>query len=179
MPDLSTDGLDVSAEEERYLRRTFRRFALPYVVLLMAFAWWVSSGAPAGDELEALDAVQAQLVELRASLQTLDGELAEARERARAAEQRAAKLEQKEDGASASELASLERDLRRATARIAALEKGPAAAVAQRFDALSDRIAGVERQLDRGASRGPLPAGPAAPVNAAPRPAPGPGDDIP
>lgn len=36
MPEIQGDQIDVSAEEQRYLRRTFRRFALPYV--LMGFA---------------------------------------------------------------------------------------------------------------------------------------------
>ena len=36
MPELQKDGLDVSAAEERYLRRAFHRFSLPYLVVILA-----------------------------------------------------------------------------------------------------------------------------------------------
>src|SRR5262245_55309610 len=43
MPEVTGDHLDVSAEEQRYLRRTFRRFALPW--LLTAAAIGALAGA--------------------------------------------------------------------------------------------------------------------------------------
>ena len=38
MPEIRGDDLSVTPEEERYLRRAFRRFALPYLLGMMLVA---------------------------------------------------------------------------------------------------------------------------------------------
>lgn len=78
MPELHDDSLDVSAEEERYLRSAFRRFALPYLALVMLIAMGgvlavgVSgsdgSARPETDEMQSLVAESASLREALAAL---------------------------------------------------------------------------------------------------------------
>jgi hypothetical protein len=85
MPEVQGNHLDVSREEERYLRRTFRRFALPYVVLglaLGAFAGalpgWLG---PEGGQASPVDDSR-----LREEITALRGDVASLSQRAVAAE---------------------------------------------------------------------------------------------
>lgn len=79
MPEIQSDGLDVSAEEERYLRRVFRRFAAPYLLVGLVLATLVigwssfgpaSAGGTPDPELETLVAEAASLREALATLRT-------------------------------------------------------------------------------------------------------------
>ena len=180
MPDVTSQGLDVSAEEQRFLRRTFLRMALPWVAALMLFTWWMSPGdASRGPDPEELAAVKAELLELRSSVSALRDGLSRADRRAAAAAELAESLEGRDDSASASQLAGLEREVRRASQRVGALEKQLGEVpIVQRFDALGDRLAGVEERLARqrtpSAAPSPAPARsgpalPAAPVPGAPQ----------
>lgn len=45
MPEVRGDHLDVSAEEMRFLRRSFRRFALPYLIAGIALGALAGAGA--------------------------------------------------------------------------------------------------------------------------------------
>jgi len=75
------EGLDVSAEEERYLRGAFRRFALPYLFATLAMvgvaiaAVSLASGDPADGETEELESLVAEAASLREALAGLRDEL--------------------------------------------------------------------------------------------------------
>jgi len=89
MPEIGNESLAVSAEEERYLRGAFRRFAAPYLVavavLALAVTWGAISvhGGPATSaedaalERAAIEATQAEISALREELarvvERLDG----------------------------------------------------------------------------------------------------------
>lgn len=82
MPEIQQDGLDVSAEEERYLRRVFRRFLLPYLVVIFAavgFTAWTSSVAPPSVDSTAaeIETLVAEAASLREALTTVRNELRE------------------------------------------------------------------------------------------------------
>jgi hypothetical protein len=77
MPEAHPDGIEVSAEEERYLRRAFRRFALPYLLLVIAITGaalvWAAAAPRVAkertpDEIRSLLAEAASLRETIASL---------------------------------------------------------------------------------------------------------------
>lgn len=168
MPEVNERGIDVSKEEERYLRRTFRRFALPYVAALAVFAWAVSSwpGDAAPPELGSLGQdLETALASIAALEQRVE---ATSRVAEQAGRQAAAASKRGGAGTSSAELEKLEGELRAAQRRIAQLEaklqdKGAHA----RIDALSDRIGRVERNVDSIARSEPAP----RPVPAAPAPA--------
>jgi len=142
MPEHTTDGLDVTKAEQRYLRRTFRRMALPWLAVLMAFTWWMASGpSTAPDPSE-------ELAALRAGLAELNGSVAALREGLEGAERRnaelAARLAESATPDTPAEVETLRSELKRAARRIAALEGKLGPDLGQRFDALADRIASVE-----------------------------------
>lgn len=172
MPEMHGNHLDVSSEEERYLRRTFRRFALPYVLLgvaLGAFAGalpgWLGSGAG-----EASDVGDPRLHEEIAAMR---GDVASLSQRAVAAESALARTRDRlvalegRSGASGGSMADAEEVTRRVEAsarRIEALEQqisagaeapaGDAALLEERVAALGGRLARLEGELrsERGAA---------------------------
>ncbi|MGH0030070.1 MAG: hypothetical protein ACQGVC_09795 [Myxococcota bacterium] len=129
MPEVNEAGLDVSKEEERYLRRTFRRFALPYLVVIavtVGVLGWAAAkpdapSASGSDELQSLVAEAASLREAIAGLrEEVAAEAAAADERMGELEGRVARLRKASaDGQSPAELASR---LDHAHQRINALE---------------------------------------------------------
>ncbi len=179
----NTPGIDVSKEEERYLRRAFRRFALPYVLVFGAVAWVaataVSSDGPTGSPKEmselhdGLSAQKQAIAALEARVEQVGGELEKAGRRMGALET------QKPRRAPTIDTSALERDLRDAARRVAQLEKrmsNDAAPASERIDALAARMRRIEdsaRQASAAATATPVPAAPApaAPAPAAPAPA--------
>lgn len=102
MPEVQGNSLDVSAAEQRFLKRCFRRFAMPYViggVVLGAIAGaapgWISTApvaAVAADDSHLREEIGALRTELAALSQRAVGAeaaLAKTRERMVALEQRA------------------------------------------------------------------------------------------
>jgi hypothetical protein len=173
MPQQSSQGIDVSKEEERYLRRAFRRFALPYVFVFAVVAWVatsvVSKEVPAGSgaelsELrEQVGALGQSVAGLEARIDKLGSELERAGTRVSALEKR----KPSENAGAPGDTAALERTLRDASRRIAELERRYAggAPTDERIDALVARVQRIE-----GIARSAQPSAPAATV---PAPAPG------
>ena len=176
-------GIAVSKEEEQFLRRAFRRFALPYVLIVAGVAWIASTVAsnevPSGSPqemsvlLEKVTALETSVAGLEGRLAKVDGEVARAGSRVGALESRkpAAAPE-------SGDTAALEKALRDATRRVADLERRSSAnaSAADRIDALAarmQRIEGASRATAASAPSAPAPA-PAAPAPAAPAPAPAP-----
>src|SRR5688572_17014922 len=91
-------GIDVSKEEEQFLRRAFRRFALPYVLVVAAVAWIATTvaatDAPSGSSpamsslLDKVDGLEKSVAALEARIAKVDGELARAGSRVGALESR-------------------------------------------------------------------------------------------
>jgi len=155
MPQVSDQGLDVSQEEQRYLRRTFRRFALPYVAALAVFAWAVSWMSGGSGSPPALDEIEQELAGAKASIEELAGRVDAAAEQAQQAGKRVAALSSRSRGASGADLEALQSELHRATRRIAALESRLKTEGAnERIDAISDRVGRVERRLESLAANG-------------------------
>jgi len=168
-------GIAVSKEEEQFLRRAFRRFALPYVLIVAGVAWIASTVAtnevPSGSPqemsvlLEKITALETSVAGLEGRIAKVDGEVARAGSRVGALESR------KPAAAPASgETAELEKALRDATRRVADLERKNAAnaTAAERIDALSARMQRIESASRASIAPPPVPAAPA------PAPAPGP-----
>ena len=178
-------GIAVTKEEEQFLRSAFRRFALPYVIVVAAVAWIastvMSNDAPSGSPremsslLEKVTALEKSVAVLEGQIAKVDGELERAGTRVGALESR---KPASAPASSAGDTAALEKALRDATRRVADLERRSSAnaSAAERIDALAARMQRIE-----GASRGtaasppsaPAPAS-SAPVPAAPAPAPAP-----
>jgi hypothetical protein len=180
MPQQTAAGIDVSKEEEKYLRKAFRRFALPYVIVFALVAWatttLVAKGVPvgSGEEVSSLREKVASLEQSVASLQARVEKVGSEVERAGS---RVGALESRkpaEPRAPAGDTADLERSLRDATSRIAELEKrgGSGATAAERIDALAARMQRIEG-IARSSQSAPAPATP-APMPAAPVPVPAP-----
>ena len=172
----SSNGIDVSREEERYLRRAFRRFAVPYVFVFAVLAWAttavMSKNAPAGSpkELsslrESVAALEQSVVALKTKMDTMGAELERAGSRVGALETR----KSNRDTAASPDTAELERALNDASRRIADLERrngSGGASAAERIDALAARMQRLEAT-----ARSAAPSMPAAPAPAAPAPAP-------
>lgn len=170
MPQKNAKGIDVSAEEERFLRSAFRRFALPYVIGLAVIAGLVSMlGGSDGEGTSAEDvaALQAEVATLQASVATLEEQLASVGADVTKAGSRVAALEKKTASGARGADPDQEKKLQDATSRVAKLEKQLAdQAIGERFDALAQRMAKIERE-SRVAP--PIPASPAQPP-AAPAP---------
>jgi hypothetical protein len=133
MPEVHGDHLDVSAEERRYLRRTFHRFALPW--LLVAFA------------LGALVGSLPRWTEAQPATASGSGEDPQAREQVGSMRGDMASLSQR--------LVAAEDSLTKTRDRLAMLEGrsgrgesgGSDATVDQRLDAIVGRIAGLESRV--------------------------------
>jgi septal ring factor EnvC (AmiA/AmiB activator) len=182
MPEQTHQGIDVSKEEEKYLRRAFRRFALPYVIALVALSWGISTavsrdGTPPSDAPAALASAGEKLSEMERSLAELEQRVAKMSAEVERAGKRMSALERAKPAtvAAATDTTSLERSLRDATQRVADLEKriGDGPTASERIDALTTRLHRMESAARTAPA--PAPAAPAlAPVPAAPAPAPTP-----
>jgi hypothetical protein len=81
-------GIAVSKEEEQFLRSAFRRFALPYVLVVAAVAWIastvMSNDAPSGSPremsslLEKVTALEKSVAALEGRIAKVDGEIEKA-----------------------------------------------------------------------------------------------------
>jgi hypothetical protein len=126
MPEIGTEGLDVSAEEERYLRGAFRRFAVPYLIVTLAMAGVavavvsLGSGDPGGRPSDELESMVAEAASLREAIAAVRQEL---RDHATDASARLAKLESDARAAAGGSAdAELVSRLDRANQRISELE---------------------------------------------------------
>lgn len=145
MPEIRGDQLDVSAEEQRYLRRTFRRFALPYV--LMGFVFGALTAAlPLWIEAQPEGSDASEDPRRREELASLRSEIAALSERTLGAEQTLAKLRER--------MVELEGRGAEPAADTSKLE--------EQIAGLGSRMARLEGELDG------LRAAPAAPAAAAP-----------
>src|SRR5262245_19342659 len=118
MPEQNAQGIDVSKEGEKYLRRAFRRFALPYFIALAALTWVVTTAVSRGAiaptqppaELamasEKLSQIEQSLAALEDRVSTMGADVERAGKRMTALEGA------KSNTATASDTASLERSLR-------------------------------------------------------------------
>jgi hypothetical protein len=185
MPQPNSAGIDVSKEEEKYLRRAFRRFALPYVIGFAMVAWattmLVAKDAPTGSGAE-LSSLQEKVTTLETSIAALEGRVAKMGGDLERAGTRVGALESRKPTApraDETDTSGLERSLRDATRRIAELEKrgggsGSGPSAAERIDALVVRMQRIEG-MARSSAAPPAPGAPApAPLPAAPAPAPTP-----
>jgi hypothetical protein len=131
MPEVNGDHLDVSAEEQRYLRRTFRRFALPWLLMAGAIGAlfgaaprWMdatpeASAASADPVLhEQVGPLRGEIAALSQRIVGLEGALAKTRDRLVELEGRSS-VSTESGGLDTDEL---ERRLEGFTARITALE---------------------------------------------------------
>ena len=166
MPQVKGEKLDVSAEEQRFLRRCFRRFALPYVVagvalgaLAGAAPGWIATApeqVAASDDgrmQEELTALRSELAALSQRAVSAESTLAKTRERLVAIEQRSSVSG---DGGSA-DTSALEGRVDATARRLESLEArvgsgGNAAAVGTRqiedqFAMLGSRLARIEGEL--------------------------------
>jgi chromosome segregation ATPase len=140
MPELRTGNLDVAPEEEAYLRRAFRRFALPYVaisvLLALAIYGWVIARDEAGPPalVPAVDTSIAD--ELRTEVLALRAQLAQVLDRLNAVGEEA--------GGAARRVSELEKRVERATRGNDELRLRDLAALSQRLDEATQRIAAVE-----------------------------------
>ncbi len=147
MPELQKDGLDVSAAEERYLRRAFHRFSLPYLVVILAVVGIATLAPPfappAPDSTAAeLEALVAEAASLREAIAAVRNEL-----RKQAGDE-ATRLDALEGG-----VAKLSQDVR-ATRPVGV----PSAELKSRMDHAHRRINALERRLTD-ALEGRLPEG--------------------
>ncbi len=177
MPQQKSRGIDVSKEEEQYLRSAFRRFALPYLIVFAVMAWAtttvVSKDAPAGSG-EEMSSLREKIAGLEQSVATLEGRMKQVGTEIERAGSRVGALEKRNpsrDTAEPSDTDALERSLRDANRRIADLEQRNAsdATAAERIDALVTRMQRIE-----GIARSAPPSAPAAPAPAPAAPAPAP-----
>src|SRR2546426_8088509 len=157
-------GIDVSKEEEQYLRSAFRRFALPYVVVFAAVAWAtttvMSSDAPTGSA-EEIASLREKVATLEQSIAALEGRVAKVGSELERAGARVGGLETRKpaERASSTDTDALERSLREATRRIADLERRDSGGATpdERIDALVARMQRLE-----GAARSASASAPAA-----------------
>src|SRR5262245_28454249 len=151
MPHQNSAGIDVSKEEERYLRGAFRRFVLPYVIAFAVLVWAATvvsrSGQPASSSdasslREKVAALEQSVVALQGRMDRVGTELEKTGSRMGALETRKASR----DSAASTDSAELERALRDASRRIDELEQrnGSGATAAERIDALTTRMQRIE-----------------------------------
>src|SRR6185503_13977425 len=173
MPQQSSPGIDVSKEEERYLRSAFRRFSVPYLFAFAVLAWATTAAmSKETGSGEYVASLEQSVAAMQARMDKVGAEVARAGSRVGALETR----KPSRDSAASDDTAALDRALRDANRRIADLERrnGSGATAAERIDALAARMQRVEA-IARSAPPSPpaTPAAPApAPVPAAPAPAP-------
>lgn len=105
MPEIDTGSFEVSSEEERYLRRAFRRFARPYVLglLVLGGLWGAVSGfsvGPAHDPAEApeIQGLISEAASLRQDIAELRRQLGDVSTRAEEGDNRIASLEKRMAG---------------------------------------------------------------------------------
>jgi hypothetical protein len=172
MTQQNSRGIDVSKEEEQYLRSAFRRFAVPYLFVCAVMAWATTTvmakDAPAGSG-EEMSSLREKVAAVEQSVAALEGRVEKVGTELEHAGSRVGALEKRKpspEAAPPSDTAELERALRDANRRIADLERRNAsgATADERFDALATRMHRLE-----GIARSALPSAPAAP---APAPAP-------
>lgn len=131
MPEVHGDHLDVSAEEQRYLRRTFRRFALPWLLmagavgaLVGAAPRWIDAAPEPGaastdpNRREDVGPLRGEIAALSQRIVGLEGALAKTRDRLIELEGRSSVSAESSDV----DTGELERRLEAFIARIAALE---------------------------------------------------------
>ena len=175
MPHKNARGIDVSAEEERYLRGAFRRFALPYVLIFAALVWIASAlgGSDAGGASpESVTALEEGIEELRSEVAALKGHLDEMGAEVEKTGGRVAALEKRPKAPASTGDPTLARKVRDAASRVEQLEKKVAdQAAPERIDALAARMTRIEHEL-RAAAVPPQPAAvaPMPPPSAAPAP---------
>ena len=151
MPNTNGQDLVVSADEEAYLKASFRRFALPYMlgglaIFAIASLWLIGRGAEPRVDVKPV-ITQPMLDEIKAESLALRAQLARVLDRVNTVG---------EDLTGASErMEELERRMERATGRgsVGATEL---ASLAKRLDAADRRITalGGERRQARGAGAG-------------------------
>jgi hypothetical protein len=133
MPDTDAGSLEVSKEEERYLRRAFRRFALPYVIAVLAGVgvWGAVAGfrlGPAHDpgESKEFQGLIAESASLREAISALRRDVDSAAARAEEGVTRVSSLERRvakiSDATEAVGAPSLRKRLDQAHQRINALD---------------------------------------------------------
>jgi TolA-binding protein len=159
MPEVHADDLQVSEEEERYLRSAFRRFVVPYLLLVIAITtgavMWtaMSPSSPVEDGSDELQSIVSEAASLREALALLRQEV-----RAQAAEE-------------GDRLGQLEGGVERL--RAGSGHESPAE-LADRLDHAHQRINALEGRLREMESRRvstPAPAAPpASPAPASPAP---------
>jgi hypothetical protein len=139
MPEIRGDQLDVSAEEQRYLRRTFRRFALPYVLMGFAFGaataalpLWIEARPHAAEpsaeprQLEEIAALRGEIAALSERTLGAESALAKLRERLAALESRGG--EPADTGRLEEQIAGLGSRMARLEGELDGLRAAPAAA---------------------------------------------------
>jgi hypothetical protein len=140
MPELRSGNLDVAPEEEAYLRRAFRRFALPYLassaLLALAVYGWVMVREEADPPAPApvVDASVAD--ELRTEVLALRTQFAQVMDRLNAVGEEA--------GGAARRVSALEKRVERVTRGGDGLRKRDLAALSHRLDEAAQRIAAIE-----------------------------------
>jgi TolA-binding protein len=141
MPKIESGSFEVSREEERYLRRAFRRFARPYLIGLLALAgvWAAVAGfrvGPAHDPAEApeIQGLISESASLRQAIVSLREEVAQVAARAEEGVNRISSLEKRvakiSDATEAVGAARLRKRLEEAHQRINALDARLAAVTA-------------------------------------------------
>jgi chromosome segregation ATPase len=165
-------GIDVSKEEERFLRHAFRRFALPYVLVFAAVAWITTTATSGGDgpsgSPEELTSLREQVAALEQSLAALEGRVAKLDAELGKAGSRVGALESRKQVpapvAATTDTSALERALRDTTKRLTDLERRSSAGAtsAERIDALVARMVRLEAAAH---------SNPPSPAAAAPAPA--------
>jgi hypothetical protein len=165
---MADSNLDVSKEEERFLRRAFRRFAWPYLLAsLLALGlgagslWVVQTGAGAGQDASESEALIAESASLRDALASLRQELDARGEQTGTLVKRLDALDRGFAEVTAGTSANMEGRLEAAHQRINALEARLAASAG---DGLVGRLAKLESRLQQ------LEQLPPAPAAAAPSP---------
>ncbi len=171
MPQKNAQGIDVSAEEERFLRGAFRRFALPYVIgfaVIAGVAAMLGGSDGEGASPEVVAALQVEVETLEEKVARLETQLTSLGVEVSRAGERVATLEKKPAQAKPSSDPALAKKLRDATSRVAELEKKLAdQAIGERFDALAQRMGRIERETRSSsapAAMAPLPSAPSQPT---------------
>ena len=139
MPEVHGDQLDVSAEERRYLRRTFHRLALPWLLIASALGALVGSLPRWIEAQPATASGSGEDPQAREQVGSMRGDMASLSQRLVAAEDSLTKTRDR--------LAMLE-------GRSGRGESGGAdtAEVEQRLDAIVGRIAALESRVGDGAT---------------------------
>lgn len=136
MPEVHGEHLDVSAEEQRYLRRVFQRFALPYVLMGLVVGALAGAG-PRWIDAQPEPAAAVEDPHLREQIAAMRGELAALSQRVVGAEAALAKtrdrLVELEGRSGSTEVGLFDTD-----------ELG------RRFDAIGSRIEALETRFEAG-----------------------------